>query len=114
MTRKKKPPLPKDVVDRMVLDGRLGPGLPALTFWLREIGWSDGALADRVGVSRSLISHVRLGRRPATPELRRDIPLVIAKEIGVDADQLRVAIWGREPEPRRTAVFDIEIEKGRS
>jgi len=46
--------------------------------------WSEGKLAQRAHISRSLISHVRHGRRPASADF------CIAVANGFDADPVAV------------------------
>jgi hypothetical protein len=83
------------------------PGYPQLSARMHELGWTNLVLGRQVGVTGSLISHIRLGHRPVTAGLRRDIPIVIARALGIDADELRIEIFGPDepPQPQRVSVF---------
>ena len=81
--------------------------------YLRRAGWTDADLAERVGCSRPYVTAIRNGTKSASPAFRRDAAVVLARELDVDADQIRVRSFGPEPAPRHS-VFGQAKERERS
>jgi transcriptional regulator with XRE-family HTH domain len=66
--------------------------LTTLAVLLKNVGWSDGDLARRVGCSRQLIERIRAGRITASPRARREIAVVLGREGVMDVDGPPLAV----------------------
>lgn len=82
--------------------------LTALTVLMRTVGWSDGVLARKVGCSRQLVERIRNGRISPSPRMRREISVVLGRELRVDPAEASSMIFGTldsEPDEPTTVLL---------
>lgn len=74
--------------------------MPQWSKWRERIGLTQAALAERVGVETSTISHIEIHRRNPS----RDLLIKLCRELGLDeAERLQAAGLEREPAERQAA-----------